>query len=99
MTAGQEWFLPWCTIEGEESAPASMPQLEVLLRGVFEKKRLLNFLRHFIVFEEEKGRGLVKKLAGYHQFHAVGQAVKETFSFTRSFFFCSQSLPPLNDLA
>jgi len=82
VTAGQEWFLPWRTIEGEELAPASMPQLEVLLRGVFEKKRLLNFLRHFVVFEEEKGRGLVKKLAGYHQFHAVARAVKETVEAT-----------------
>jgi len=78
LTANREWFLPWRTIEGEELAPASLPQLEVLIKGVFERHRFLRFLRHFIVFEEEMGGVLVKKLAGYHQFHAVNVAVEET---------------------
>ena len=78
LTANREWFLPWRTIEGEELAPPSLPQLEVLIKGIFEKTRLLKFLRHFVVFEEDKDKLLVKKLAGYHQFHAVNVAVQET---------------------
>jgi len=77
LTGNKEWFLPWRTIEGEELAPASLPQLEVLTKGVFEKPRFLQFIRHFIVFEERKG-GLLKKIAGYHQFHAVAKAVEAT---------------------
>jgi len=78
FTANREWFLPWRTIEGEDLAPSSLPQLEVLIKGVFERCRFLRFLRHFIVFEEEAGGVLVKKLAGYHQFHAVNVAVEKT---------------------
>ena len=77
ISADKEWFMPWRTIEGETVAPATMPQLEVLLRGVFEKRRFLELVRHFIVFEDD-GATVVKKVAGYHQFHAVNTAVAET---------------------
>jgi type I restriction enzyme R subunit len=77
LTAGREWFKPWRTISGTELEDAHTPQLEVLLKGVFEKKRLLELLRDFIVFEDDGG-SLAKKMAGYHQFHAVRQAVAET---------------------
>jgi hypothetical protein len=52
--------MPWRTIEGETLAPATMPQLEVLLRGVFDKRRFLDLIRHFMVkFQQryEKRRG------------------------------------------
>ncbi len=78
VTADREWFLPWRTIEGESLAPDTVPQLEVLLRGVFEKRRFLDLVRHFIVFEDMGGGVLVKKMAGYHQFHAVNVAIQET---------------------
>jgi len=78
LTANREWFLPWKTIEGEELAPTSLPQLEVLVKGIFEKKRFLQYIRHFIVFEKETSGDLSKKLAGYHQFHAVRRAVEAT---------------------
>jgi type I restriction enzyme R subunit len=78
LTAGKEWFLPWKTIEGETTASVSAIQLEVLLRGVFEKRRFLDLIRYFIVFEQERGAPTVKKMAGYHQFHAVNVAVQET---------------------
>ncbi|MBI3853942.1 MAG: type I restriction endonuclease subunit R [Verrucomicrobia bacterium] len=77
ISADKERFMPWRTIEGETVAPASMPQLEVLLRGVFDKRRFLDLVRHFIVFEDD-GKDVIKKLAGYHQFHAVRTAVEET---------------------
>lgn len=78
LTANKEWFLPWKTIEGEAQAPASVTQLEVLLKGVFEKRRFLDLIRYFIVFEQERGAPTVKKIAGYHQFHAVNYALVET---------------------
>ncbi len=78
LTADRERFMPWRTIEGEELASSAMPQLEVLLKGVFGKRRFLDMIRHFIVFEDEGGGQLVKKIAAYHQFHAVNAALEET---------------------
>ena len=78
ISADKERFMPWRTIDGETVAPASMPQLEVLLRGVFDKRRFLDLVRHFIVFEDDGGTSVIKKMAGYHQFHAVGTAIEET---------------------
>ena len=78
LTADRERFMPWRTIEGEELASSVIPQLEVLLKGVFDKRRMLDLIRHFIVFEDEGGGQLVKKMAGYHQFHAVNAALEET---------------------
>jgi type I restriction enzyme R subunit len=78
LTANREWFMPWRTIEGEELADTKLPQLEVMLKGVFEKRRLLDLIRYFIVFEDVGGGVLVKKMAGYHQYHAVNAAVQET---------------------
>ena len=76
--SGREWFKPWRTVAGIEDAPANLSELEVILAGVFEKRRFLSLLRHFIVFEDFGAGALVKKLAGYHQFHAVNTAVEET---------------------
>jgi type I restriction enzyme, R subunit len=78
LTADRERFMPWRTIAGEELAPANLLQLEVLTRGVFERARLLELLRSFIVFEDDGGGPLIKKIAGYHQFHAVQRAVAAT---------------------
>ena len=78
LTATTERFMPWRTIEGEELAPATVPQLQVVVQGLFEKQRLLDFMRYFIVFEDEGGGVLTKKIAGYHQFHAVNRALAAT---------------------
>jgi len=79
LGAGKEWFKPWRTISGAEDAPAHMPQLQVVLEGVFAHHRFLDLLRFFIVFEESTAGGqLIKKMAGHHQFHAVRVAVEET---------------------
>ena len=78
LTAGWEWFKPWRTISGEELAPVFLTQLQVAIEGAFEKRRFLALLRDFIVFEDDGGGRLAKKMAGYHQFHAVETAVGET---------------------
>jgi type I restriction enzyme, R subunit len=76
LTAGYERFGPWRTVDGLEVAPDAVPKLQVLLEGVFEKRRLLDYLRHFIFWETDDG--YIKKIAGYHQFHAVNKAVSAT---------------------
>ena len=78
LTAGWEWFKPWRTIGGEQLAPAFCTELQVAIEGVFEKGRFLALLRDFIVFEDDGGGAPAKKMAGYHQFHAVNTAVAET---------------------
>jgi type I restriction enzyme R subunit len=77
LTSGRERFMPWRTIEGDTVAPRGSLEMEVLLRGIFEKRRFLDLIRNFIVFEEN-GKKIEKKLAGYHQFHAVNKAVQCT---------------------
>ncbi len=61
-----------------------MAELQVVLQGVFEQRRFLDLVRHFIVFEGEGGGQLTKKMAGYHQFHAVNAAVEETLRAARA---------------
>jgi type I restriction enzyme R subunit len=79
LTANQEWFKLWRSIDGETEAPTSALELETLIRGVFEPQRFLDLLQHFIVFEEDPDSDALHKIiAGYHQFHAVNAAVEET---------------------
>lgn len=77
MTSGLEWFLPWRTIDGKNLAAKGTPELEVLLKGMFDKKRFLDIVRHFILFEVD-GTKVVKKVSAYHQYHAVNAAVQAT---------------------
>ena len=64
LTSGWERFMPWRTIEGDDVAPKGSLEMEVLLKGVFDKRRFLDLVRNFIVFEddgtlaEQEGRGL-----------------------------------------
>ena len=78
LTADTEWFLPWRTIEGEDEAPSTEVELEVLIKGAFDRHRFLRYLKHFIVFEDTEGGIVAKKIAGYHQYHAVKTAVDTT---------------------
>lgn len=78
LTADHERFMKWRTIEGDELAPPSIPQLQVLINGVFHKRRFLDLVRYFTVFEDKGAGEAVKVLAGYHQFHAVQKAVGAT---------------------
>jgi len=77
LGAGFELFKPWRTIGGDAPADPHLPELQVLIEGLFAPQRFLEFVRDFIVFEDDGGR-LVKKIAAYHQFHAVRVAVEET---------------------
>ena len=78
LTSGREWFKPWRTITGETLADLHLTQLQVMLEGVFEPGRFLQLIRDYTVFDDDGSGALVKKMAGYHQFHAVRVAVDET---------------------
>jgi len=78
-TLTSDWarFMPWRTIDGDKIEPKGKPELDVLIKGIFEKSRFLDLIRHFIVFETD-GNKIVKKMAAYHQYHAVNKAVECT---------------------
>ena len=77
LTADQERFMPWRTTDGKVIAAKGLPELSILIEGVFDRRRLLDLLHDFTVFGET-GSGLSKIIAGYHQFHAVRHAVEKT---------------------
>lgn len=75
LTGDRERFMAWRTIDGITTDPlGALRELETLVLGLFQRGLLLEYLRHFILFEDD-GR-LVKKVAGYHQFHAVRAVVQ-----------------------
>ena len=78
LGAGREWFKPWRTISGETLISPDLTELQVMLEGVCQPEHFLSLLRYFIVFDDDGSGKLVKKMAGYHQFHAVRVAVGET---------------------
>ena len=77
LTASLERFMPWRTVDGSVVASKGAPELETVIEGVFEKGRFLSLIRDFTVIGDT-GSGIVKIIAGYHQFHAVRQAVRST---------------------
>ncbi|MCD6459501.1 type I restriction endonuclease subunit R [bacterium] len=76
ITSNWDRFLPWKTIDGKTKAPQGLPQIDVLLRGMLNKKIMLDLIRHFVVFEQETQMN--KKIAAYHQYHAVNKAIGAT---------------------
>jgi type I restriction enzyme R subunit len=82
LTAGLEWFKTWRTIDGETLARDDELQLEVLIKGVFDKHCFLDLVRYFTVFEVD-GPRITKKMAAYHQYHAVNKAVASTVEATQ----------------
>lgn len=87
ISSGFTRFMAWKTADGKVEASNLISPLETLIVGMLNKKTLLDLIRHFIVFEsskkEDKNTGIitmqtVKKLASYHQYHAVNRAVEST---------------------
>lgn len=77
LTATEERFMPWKAISNENDKPLLEWQLETMVRGFFNRELLLDYIRYFVLFENNDER-LIKKIAGYHQFHAVREAVQAT---------------------
>ena len=79
LTSDKERFLFWRTIDSEEHANSSLLSLEVIIRGLFDKERFINFIRYFIAFDQKpKSDQVFKIIAGYHQFNAVNKAIAKT---------------------
>ncbi|AXO62810.1 type I restriction endonuclease subunit R [Ectopseudomonas oleovorans] len=82
LSADIERFARWRTIDGVNVDPlGEFNELETLVCGVLQPATLLDYLRYFVLFEDD-GR-LVKKIAGYHQFHAVRAAIQQVVSASR----------------
>ena len=84
LTSNKERFTPWKTIKGEK-IPKTKVQIEVLIKGMLNKEVLLDLIKHFIVFETDKDKkdgriAISKKVAAYHQYHAVNKAVESTIN-------------------
>lgn len=77
LTSDEDRFMAWRTIDGDDVAPISIPQLEVLIKGMFQKDRFLDIIKHFVLFQSD-GKDTYKILAGYHQYHAVNKAIEST---------------------
>ena len=80
ISANYEWFMRWRTVTGDDLASPALPELEVLIKGICDKRRLLDLISHFIVYEEDANGTVIKKMAGYHQFHAVRKAIETTIA-------------------
>ena len=87
LTAGWNRFMAWKTVDGEREDSTTTPQLETVIRGMLRPDVLIDLIRHFTVFEptryEDPKTGVVtvrseKKIAAYHQYHAVKKAVQST---------------------
>lgn len=83
LTADRERFMPWRTIQDERDQPNLEFELETVVRGFFNRELFLDYLRHFVLYEPGSDGALIKKIAAYHQFHAVRTAVAATILATQ----------------
>ncbi|SDD05369.1 type I restriction enzyme, R subunit [Melghirimyces thermohalophilus] len=81
LTADEDRFMWWRTMDGSETAPEAVPQMDVLIKGMLYPPRFLDILRHFLLFQND-GRHTAKILAAYHQYHATNKAVESTLRAT-----------------
>ena len=89
LTSGWDRFMPWRTIDGsdlyrepgdeKQSDGILQPGLETVIKGVFQRRRFLDLIHNFVVFEDD-GAHIIKKVAAYHQFHATNKALECTLS-------------------
>ena len=82
LTAPEERFMFWRTLKNENDKPLLEYELEKVVRGFFDRELFLDYIRHFVLFEQDGDR-VIKKIAGYHQFHAVREAVRVTVIASR----------------
>ncbi|MGE8721935.1 type I restriction endonuclease subunit R [Leptospira terpstrae] len=77
LTADKERFQTWRTVKNEKDKPLLEYELEKVVKGFFDQELFLDYIRYFILFEQDEDK-ISKKIAGYHQFHAVREAVRLT---------------------
>jgi type I restriction enzyme R subunit len=77
LTSPKQFFLPWKSIDGKGLADETIPQMEVMVKGLLNKKVLPDLIRHFIIFHINKDQ-ITKVVPRYHQYFAVNKAVETT---------------------
>ena len=77
LSAPKQFFVPWKSIDGNVVADENMPQMEVMAKGMLNKKVILDLIRHYIVFHQNKDQ-ITKIVPRYHQYFAVNKAVETT---------------------
>src|SRR5690606_28848120 len=82
LTANTEWYMPWRVIQHEDDRAELQIEMETVIKGFFNRELFLDYIRNFILFEPDGDR-LIKKIAGYHQFHAVREAVKAVITASK----------------
>lgn len=80
--AAMEWYAPWKSLSGDTTEQQVSLQLETLLKGLFPKATLLNYLKNFIFHEDHNGK-IIKKGAKYHQFWGINKAVSSALKNTK----------------
>ncbi len=75
LTATDERYMYWRTIKDENDKPQLEYELDTLIKGFFDKEHLIDYIQNFVLFEDD-GKNIIKKIAGYHQFHAVREAIE-----------------------
>lgn len=91
ITSNEERFMNWRTVDGINIEPLEVPQYEVAIRGMLDKRRLVDIVQNFILFQESKeaihdengnkigdNKTIIKIMAAYHQYFAVKKAVEST---------------------
>lgn len=76
LSADEDRFMPWRTVTGadDDFTPEGPREMETLVRGLMQPENLLQLVRDFTVFGD-KGDGVFKIIAGYHQFHGARKAL------------------------
>jgi type I restriction enzyme R subunit len=77
LTAPKQFFVPWKSIDGKIVADENIPQMEVMAKGMLNKAVLLDLVRHFTIFHQNKDQ-ITKIVPRYHQYFAVNKAVETT---------------------
>ena len=87
--SGIDRFMAWKSIDGKRKAQKTINQMQTLIKGMLNKKTLLDIVRHFIVFEKTKAEKLktrmtdiqtIKKLSAYHQYYATNKALESVLT-------------------
>jgi len=85
ITSSWEWFSKWKAIEDEEEKNEGVSELEILVKGIFHKTRLLDIIKNFIVFETDSEKDtskFSKKMCLYHQYFGTNKAINQTLRAT-----------------
>lgn len=77
LTSPKQFFGAWKSIDGQLVADETIPQMEVMAKGMLNKNVLPDLIRHFTIFHQNKEQ-ITKIVPRYHQYFAVNKAVEAT---------------------